>query len=370
MERPVRCGGMTVEIDAIACPARVNLTMSKNLLGELVKPRSGIKGRRRPPSIKDVAKRAGVSIAAASYAVNGRDGVAEKTRQRIMEAVEELNYQPSKFAQSMRTGKTDAIGLVLPDLSNPFFPQFAKAVQQSAGQIGKSVLLIDTSNDAAIEREGVKRLVSQGVDGIIWWPSSTENCQAINELGPPIVLVDFVKPGIDSVTSDHDSGGRLLASFVNKARGNRIGLIRGPVNYRSASLRRDGFVNSLERSKSIVWEHTNAFSPPISDAIKSELALTDVDVVICPNDLIAIEVIRYLKSLGREVPDDMAVTGFGDIPFADIVSPALTTIHQPLAELGRKAVDLLIRRFETPDAEAQDIVLGVNLVVRDSLKCG
>lgn len=333
-----------------------------------MKTRVVIKGRQRPPSIKDVAKRAGVSIAAASYALNGREGVAEKTRQRIMQAVEDLNYQPSKFAQSMRTGKTDTIGLVLPDLSNPFFPQFAKAVQQSAGEIGKSVLLIDTSNDAAIEREGVKRLVSQGVDGIIWWPSSTENCQAIKELGPPIVLVDFVKPGIDSVTSDHDSGGRLLACFVNTARVNRIGLIRGPASFRSATLRRDGFVDSLDRSKSIVWEHTNAFSPPLSDAIKSELALTDVDVVICPNDLIAIEVIRYLKSLGRKVPEDIAVTGFGDIQFADVISPALTTVHQPLAELGRRAIDLLVRRFETPDAEIQDIVLGVALVVRDSLK--
>lgn len=325
------------------------------------------KGRHRQPSIKDVAQRAGVSIAAASYALNGREGVAENTRRRIMQAVEELNYQPSKFAQSMRTGKTDTIGLVLPDLSNPFFPQFAKAVQQSAGQIGKSVLLIDTSNDPAIEREGVKRLVSQGVDGIIWWPSSSDNCANVAEFGPPVVLVDFVQPGIDSVTSDHSIGGRMLASLINESSASSIGLIRGPANFRSATLRRDGLVENLDRTKSIVWEEANSFSPPLSDVIKSRLARSEVDVVVCPNDLIAIEVIRYLKSLGKKVPEDVAVTGFGDIQFADVISPALTTIHQPLAELGNEAVNLLVRRFETPNAESQDVVLSVELVVRDSL---
>ncbi len=326
-----------------------------------------IKRRNRQPSIKDVAERAGVSIAAASYALNGREGVAEKTRRRIMEAVEELNYQPSKFAQSMRTGKTDTIGLVLPDLSNPFFPQFAKAVQQSAGRLGKSVLLIDTSNDPAVEREAVKRLISQGVDGIIWWPSSSENCSDVVELELPVVLVDFVQPGIDSVTSDHIVGGQMLASLINQSKAKSIGLIRGPANFRSATLRRDGFLDNLDDAKDVIWEEVNSFSPPLTDAIKSLLARSAVDVVVSPNDLIAIEVIRYLKSLGKKVPEDVAVTGFGDIQFADVISPPLTTVHQPLADLGSEAVKLLTRRFENPDAVSRDIVLSVELVVRDSL---
>jgi LacI family transcriptional regulator len=332
-----------------------------------VNARVASKSRQRQPSIKDVAKRAGVYIAAASYALNGRDGVADKTRRRIMQAVEDLNYQPSKFAQSMRTGKTDTIGLVLPDLGNPFFPQFAKAVQQSAGLIGKSVLLIDTSNDPEVEREGVKRLVSQGVDGIIWWPSSAENCESIREMGPPVVLVDFVRPGTDSVTSDHSIGGRMLATLINESSVKSVALIRGPANFRSATLRRNGFVENLDSSVSVAWEEVNSFSPPLSDQIKSLLARVDVDVVVCPNDLIAIEVIRYLKQLGKKVPDDVSVTGFGDIQFADVISPALTTIHQPLAELGSEAIKLLVRRFEDPDADSQDIVLSVELVVRDSL---
>lgn len=319
------------------------------------------------PSIKDVAREAGVSIAAASYALNGRDGVAEETKRRILNAAERLNYQPSKSARSMRTGRSDSIGLVLPDLSNPFFPQFAKAVQQSAVSIGKSVLLIDTDNDPDIEREGVTRLIGQGVDGIIWWPTASENCALAREQDPPIVLIDSRREGFDSVTSDHWVGGKMLAALVNQSGKSRIGLIRGPANFRSATLRRDGFVDSLSPSLTIAWEETNPFAPPLSASIRSRLARSDVEIVICPDDLIAIEVIRYLRSIGSRVPTDVAVTGFGDIQFADVLHPALTTIHQPLAELGTEAVTLLRRRIDEPGAVDQNIVLPVDIVVRDSM---
>lgn len=330
-----------------------------------VKSKSSVK---KQVSIRDVAKKAGVSIAAASYALNGRDGVAEKTRQRILAAVEDLGYHPAKFAQSMRTGKTDTIGLVLPDLSNPFFPQFAKAVQQSAGAEGKSVLLIDTSNDSDTEREGVKRLVSQGVDGIIWWVSDPANKELIEKSRAPVVLVDSMMPGVDSVTSDHSVGGRMVANLVNQSGVKNIGLIRGPENFRSASLRRDGFLENLDADIVVKWEEANAFSPPLKDSIKSLMARHDVDAVICPNDLIAIEVIRYLRSIGKQVPGDIGVTGFGDIQFADIISPSLTTVRQPLSDLGTQAVKLLWRRMATPGTPSEDLVLGVDLVVRESMK--
>lgn len=333
-----------------------------------MKPAKPKNTARKQVSIHDVAKRAGVSIAAASYALNGREGVAEKTRKRILAAVEDLGYQPAKFAQSMRTGKTDTIGLVLPDLSNPFFPQFAKAVQQAAGTEGKSVLLIDTNNDAETEREGVKRLLSQGVDGIIWWVSEAANKDLIGKGRAPVVLIDSIEPGVDSVTSDHSIGGRMVANLVNQSGVRKIGLIRGPENFRSASLRRDGFVENLDENVEILWEEHNAFSPPLRDSIKSIMARLEVEAVICPNDLIAIEVIRYLRSIGKNIPGDVAVAGFGDIAFADIISPALTTVRQPLADLGTEAVKLLWRRMETPGIPSEDLVLGVDLVVRESMK--
>lgn len=318
-------------------------------------------------SIKDVARDAGVSIAAASYALNGRQGVAEVTRRRVMKAAAKLNYSPSKTAQTMRTGKTDAIGLVLPDLTNPFFPQFAKSVQQSASAIGKSVFLIDTSNDPEVEKEGVIRLVRQGVDGIIWWPSKPENCDSIGELGIPLILVDCKRAGIDSVTSDHELGGKLLAELVNESSLRRIGLIRGPSNFCSAGLRRNGFVDNLKNHSELVWEEQNSYSAPLSDTIKSHITRENIDLVVCPNDLIAIEVIRYLRSIDKKVPYDVSVTGFGDIQFSDIISPPLTTVHQPLAEMGAEAVKLLQRRIDSPDAATEDIVLTVHAVIRSSM---
>lgn len=332
-----------------------------------MKTRRTNSNRGTAPSIKDVAKEAGVSIAAASYALNGRDGVAETTRRRILKAVERLNYHPSKSAQTMRTGKTDAIGLVLPDLTNPFFPQFAKSVQQSAGALGKSVFLIDTNNDAAVEREGISRLLCQGVDGIIWWPASSENCEEFGNLTTPVVLVDFKKSGVDSVTSDHSLGGRMLATLINNSGFQRVGLIRGPDNFGSSALRRDGFVENLNNADWVVWEESNGYSPPLSPVIRERLAQASMDVVVCPNDLIAIEVIRFLRSIGKKIPGDVCVTGFGDIPFSDVVSPALTTIHQPLVEMGSHAVSLLNRRMEAPTSKAEDVILSVNVVIRDSL---
>lgn len=322
--------------------------------------------RRRQPSIREVAREAGVSIAAASYALNGRGGVAEATRKRVLKAVEKLNYQPNKSAQSMRTGRTDAIGLILPDLCNPFFPEFAKSVQQSAAISGKSVFLIDTNNDSQLELNGVQRLLRQGIDGLIWWPTEVRNAHELGHLARAMVLVDAQMDGVDSVTCDHSRGGEMLADFVKKSGLTKVGIVRGSRNFSSAAIRRKGFVDSIGKSIEIVWEIENSFSPPINDELKARVGNPDVDVIICPNDLIAIEVIRHIKACGMRVPEDVAVTGFGDIHFANLVSPALTTIHQPLAELGRQSMELLVGRMAEPDSAFRHIVLPVHLVVRES----
>ncbi len=328
--------------------------------------RTDCPNRRRPTSIREVAREAGVSIAAASYALNGRSGVAEATRKRVLKAVEKLNYQPNKSAQSMRTGRTDAIGLILPDLCNPFFPEFAKSVQQSAAIFGMSVFLIDTSNDSQLERNGVERLLRQGVDGLIWWPTEVRNAHELGRLARAMVLVDAQMEGVDSVTSDHFRGGEMLADFVRKSGLAKVGIVRGSRNFSSAAIRRKGFVENIGQDIEIVWEVESSFSPPINDIIKSRLQNPQVDIIICPNDLIAIEVIRHVRTHGMRVPEDVAVTGFGDIHFSDIVTPSLTTIHQPLAELGRQSIELLLERIADPVSAFRNIVLPVHLVVRES----
>jgi len=328
--------------------------------------RSKLPGPRRPASIKDVAHKAGVSIAAASYALNGRGGIAEGTRLKILKAAQALDYVPSKPAQSMRTGRTDSIGLVLPDISNPFFPEFAKAVQQSAATAGKSVFLVDCNNDPAFERDGVKSLVRQGIDGLIWWPSDSANQTDLVPMAQAVVLVDSVMEGIDTVTSDHAGGGRLLAELITRVGIRTVGLIRGPGNFRSAELRRRGYLEHADPRCHVAWDVENSFSAPLNDLVKRTILDHPVEAIICNNDLIAIELISYLKSIGRRVPEDVAVTGFGDIRFADIITPALTTVHQPLADLGREAVRILHQRMATPAAPPVNLVLPVTLAVRQS----
>lgn len=323
--------------------------------------------RTKPVSIRDVAREAGVSTAAASYALNGKRGLAEDTRQRVLAAAEKLQYHPNKSAQRMRTGRSDTIGLVLPDIGNPFFPRFARAVQQAAGEAGKSVLLVDTGNDPAADLEGVRKLSRHGVDGIIWWPTVADALDMALADCPPLVLVDRTADGIDSVTSDHRTGGRLMAEQVAATGCRRIGLIRGPANFTTAALRRDGFVAALDEPGRIVWEFENAFAPPLLEPLRKLLLSGAADVIVCPNDLIAIEVIRLLRAVGVEVPAKVSVTGFGDILFSDMISPPLTTIHQPVFELGLAAVELLLRRIDDPEAPAERRILPVRLILRESL---
>ncbi len=323
----------------------------------------------RTASLKDVAVEAGVSMAAVSYALNGKRGIAADTRARILAAIDRLNYQPSKFARRMRTGKSDAIGLVVPDLTNPFFPQFARSVQHAAREAGNSVFLVDTNNDAPTEQAGVHNLISHGIDGIIWWPTALGNCAEFNDAEIPVVYVDSRFDHRDSITSDHYSGGKLIAALVNASTRRRIGLVRGPSSFATAALRRNGFVENLSPDVEIVWELENAFAPPLSPELITRAMQRDVDAIICPSDLIACELLRTLHESGIAVPGEVAVTGFGGTIFADLVSPGLTTIVQPLDELGKQAMEMLSRRIACPTTPPRDVTLPVTILTRGSFPC-
>ena len=183
-------------------------------------------------TVKDIAAAVGVSVATVSNVLNERPNVGAVTRRKVLAAARRLGYRPNRAAQAMRTGRTRAIGLVLPDLTNPFFPELAQAVESKARSLGLVVCLIDSQNSVQGESDGFALLMQHAVDGVIWCPLGPRSPGSLKSISGPIVLIDRPRPGYAVVHSNYLQGGRLLAgaltaqsvALVIKAHAKRVGL--------------------------------------------------------------------------------------------------------------------------------------------------
>ena len=320
-------------------------------------------------TIKDVAAKVGVSVATVSNALNGKPNVGSTVRRKVLRAVKDLGYRPHRAAQAMRKGRTRAIGLVLPDLTNPFFPQLAQAVENNARKLGLLVCLIDSQNTAEGEMDGLTLLAQHGVDGIIWCPVGPRIPPPIRSLDRPVILIDRPRPGFAVVQSNNLMGGRLLAQYALQAGHSRIGLLSGPRNVESAQQRRDGFVTAFPDRIHVAWEVRVGFDGVLArDAREALLRRRGATLIVAGNDLIAINAVRFLTRNDVRVPDDVSIVGFDDISWARIVTPRLTTIAQPLHAIGTRAVELLQERMSGTAVKSRATVFDVSLVERDSVK--
>ena len=236
-------------------------------------------GPTKRPTIRDVAHRAGVSIGTVSFALNGTGPVGSDARNRVLAAAAELGYRSNQSARSMRTGRSQTIGLVLPDLTNPFFPQLAQAFEEAAGAAGYAVLLVDSQNGRT-ERQGLERLDRHAVDGICWCPASDHDVAAELGLTVPIALIDRSLPGYDVVLSDYRAGGDLLAKHVVDAGFGAIGLLTGPDDLPGAKQRRKSFTDAIGASTTICWEATTPYSLELSEEAIRNLSRLDRKSVV------------------------------------------------------------------------------------------
>lgn len=319
-------------------------------------------------TVKDIASAVGVSVATVSNVLNDRPNVGDAIRRKVLEAARQMGYQPNRAAQAMRTGRTRAIGLVLPDLTNPFFPELAQAVENKARSLGLLVCLIDSQGSPQGESGGFA-LLQQAVDGVIWCPLGPRLPAAVKRLNVPIVLIDRPRPGYAVVHSNYVMGGRLLAEYAVRMGHRRVGMLSGPQDLESARQRRDGFAQAFPDELEIAWEVSVPFHGGLTDeaidALKRRRAAT---LVVCGNDLIAISAIRCLTQHGAAVPGDVSVVGFDNIRWADVVTPGLTTIAQPVSAIGARAVELMLERIAGKKVVAPPTVFDVELVERDSVK--
>jgi LacI family transcriptional regulator len=328
-------------------------------------------------SIKEVALKAGVSIATVSRVLNNTGPVAEETRRRIQETIEKLRYVPHGAARSLITNQTETMGVLLPDLYGEFFSEVIRGVDLAARRSGYHVLVSGFHSDRA-EIEAVLRAMRGRVDGLIVL-SPDVDAQTLRRNLPetlPVVLLNTPVDGasFDAIQIDNYGGAFAMVRHLTTLGHRRIALLKGPAENLDARERLRGYREALRSLGAEVSERLEIegdFSEESGyQAGERLLALAPrPTAVFAANDSMAIGCLLALRAAGVRVPGDVAVAGFDDIPIARYVTPALSSVHVPIAELGTRAMERLLHAVESKNEhERRQETVATTLVVRDS--CG
>ena len=328
-----------------------------------MRPGGGGTGQRNP-TIKDVARAAGVSSATVSYVMNDLNKVTPEVEAHVRRIAKELGYSRNRIAAALRTGRRHVIGCILPTLTSPVFPEILQAVQRRAEAYGYATVVIDSGRGGGREEEAAAILSRHGVDGVI----------AVLESRPrivdpplfPIVVIDRHLHGLDGVQADHEAGGRLMAAHAIALGHERVGLLSGSRDLVSSRQRHDGFVEAAGGRFDIVWDIEVPLTAELPANATQAIGRRDVSLIACVNDLVAMGALGTLRAHDIDVPEEVSVIGFDDMQWAGWPLIDLTTIRQPLSDLGAIAVDLLMQRLDDPMREVEQIVLPVSLVGRGS----
>ncbi|MBN1920113.1 MAG: LacI family DNA-binding transcriptional regulator [Anaerolineae bacterium] len=328
------------------------------------------------PTLADIAEAAGVSLMTVSRVINNKAGVSEDLRQEILGLVTEMGYHPNQIARGLVTSQTTSVGLIVPDNTNPFFAQIARGVEDAAYEHAYSVFLVNTVEDPIRELEALDSLWQKDVDGLIWCSARV----SAEELGvqlrrfPAVVLLnrELEVPLSHVMTLNvHDYRGARVAvtHFVGQGR-QRIAFLNGPSHSLSAHRRLQGYHAGLTTANLPLDSILEGCCPPDTEGgYEAALALLkrcpDVDAILAFNDLVAVGAMQACQALGRNVPKDIGIIGFDDIPLATIIKPQLTTLHVNLMHIGKIAMRALFDMVEGVTCPAA-ILIEPELFVRDS----
>jgi len=329
-------------------------------------------------TIEDVARHAGVSIRTVSRVINNRPDVADATRQRVKQAMLELKYRPNSLAQSMVTGSTKTIGVVLPDISNPFFGRAIRGCEDVLAQAGYNIFLCNTDENIKKEQKSLELLVDRRIDGIILWGSRADCTTLEGLLGRdlPTVTVDceeFCGNNVSLKVANRQGALEITHHLI--ALGHQwVGHLAGPSQRLTAQRRLSGYRQALEQAglefePSLVVEA----APSVYHGYQAALGLLQetnkLTAIFAYNDLMAIGAMLACQQLGLSVPRDVAIAGFDDIVTASLVSPALTTVRIDQYRLGALSGQLLLERLaQKQPGEPSTVSFPTEMIVRNS--CG
>ncbi len=327
-------------------------------------------------TIKDIAKRAGVSIATVSYVINGSRSVSPESSARVLDAINQLGYSPNAVARSLRRKRTSTIGLIVPDNANPFFAEIAKGVEDAGFEAGYSVILCNSNAMSDRELAYLRLLQSKRVDGIILAPTTAhlEHIRPVVERNIPMVVFYRDSPNLklDTIRIDNHQAGYLATRYFIELGHTEIACIRPASSETPSAQRVDGYKRALEESgltwrEALMPQGNNRIDGGREAAQKLLHSGSPFTAVFACNDAMAIGAMRALREGGRHVPDDVSVIGFDDILLASYSEPPLTTMAQPKYEAGRRAVEFLVERIEGEHEQGpRNVILETTLIVRNS----
>jgi LacI family transcriptional regulator len=329
-------------------------------------------------TLRDVARRAGVHAGTASRALNPetRSLVNPETAAKVMRAAEELGYRPNPIARSLKTNKSFTIGVLIPDLTNPLFPPIVRGIEDTLATVGYTALLANSDNEPEKERLHFETMKGRQVDGFIMATAQRDHPLIEDAIAAdvPIVLVNRTvdSPKAFAVITDDHKGSELAVEHLVGLGHTRIAHIVGPERYSTGRVRRQGFIDSMNK----------AGLEPDGKAIHFAASFTEYEgartfrrllegdgeftALYAGNDLLALGCYDVMAEEGLRCPEDISIVGYNDIPFLDKLRPPLTTVRIQHHEIGVRATELLLARLRDPSTEPATVLLEPELIVRGS----
>jgi len=326
-------------------------------------------------TLKDIGKEVGVSATTVSRALNNKPDISYQVKQKIKEVAERLGYSPNALARSLKAKKTSSIGVLIADIADPFFAPIVKGIENTARQMGYSIILCDTGGEYEQEKLALQMMLEKRVDGLLITPSQTEygDILELKRKKVPFVLLgrhfDLVETGY--VITDEIKGAFSATDYLVKKGHKKILFINGPDYISSAKERLVGYKRALQ-------EHAILFDKSLvrEDALKMEDGYrimkqilssgTKFTAVFAYCDFVVLGIMQALEEAKLKIPEDIAIVGYDDVAFARFLQVPLTTVHIPKYELGKEAMKLLKKKIEGEIQEPQAVILETKLVIRKS----
>ena len=329
------------------------------------------------PSVRDVAERAGVSVGTVSHALNHPERVADSTLERVRAAIDELGFVRSETARRLRHGGSSLVGVLVHDISNPFFTEAARGIEDRLREDNRVPMLGSTDSDPDRERELMSLLAGLDVRGVIVTPSTStlDNLAVLAGRGIRIVLMDHppISEELPTVSGDDVAGARAAVAHLVELGHRRIGFVNGPLSVRQSIDRRDGVLAALSEAgldpAEVLREVEAAsggqgYTADAGAVGAAELLRADPppSALFCANDQLAIGAMREIRRRGLAIPDDVAIVGYDDVDIASELITPLTSVHVPMRDIGRAAADLLL----ADGSQVRHVSFAPELVVRAS----
>jgi len=337
-------------------------------------------------NIIDVAEKADVSITTVSHVINKTRYVSKELTERVKKAMEELDYQPNSLARGLRSGKTRTIGLIIPDISNQYFAEISRKVEDNGFVHGYSVILCNSDDDYLKERNYLDVLIAKQVDGIVFISAgeNSENLEKAQSSHIPTVVVDRDIKNINSdvVMVDNRRGGYIATEYLVSLGHRKIACITGPSLTNPSAERIEGYKQALSNGGIKINQNyirVGDYRFTSGEKAMRELLMLEQPptAVFTCNDMMALGAYRAINDIGLKIPDDISIIGFDNIPFSQAVYPNLTTIQQPIQKIAQLVIEMLIEKIKLKNRRSEErsekpeynrIYLDTELIIRNSCK--